>query len=115
MWWLLAVVWAAFIFWLSSSPDSQGGFWLIQMIPFGDKVAHGVAFGILAFCLYMATRNTWFALFVTSLYGLFDEIHQMFTPGRSVDMTDWIADTLGALTVLGLVSFLTRGKINKSL
>jgi VanZ family protein len=31
-----------------------------------------------------------------SLYALSDEWHQSFVPGRSSDVLDWIADTLGA-------------------
>jgi hypothetical protein len=110
MWWMLAVAWAGLIFWLSSSSDAQGGFWLIEWIPYGDKVAHAVAFGGLALLLHLASGRWWIALGLTSLYGISDEIHQAFVPGRSVDMTDWIADTVGALMAIGCVSFLTRGK-----
>jgi VanZ family protein len=32
-----------------------------------------------------------------SIFGVSDEIHQLFTPGRSGgDVSDWTADTLGA-------------------
>ncbi|MDR2501296.1 MAG: VanZ family protein [Treponema sp.] len=34
---------------------------------------------------------------IGSLYGLIDEIHQSFVPGRDCNGWDWIADTLGAL------------------
>ncbi|MBR4011522.1 MAG: VanZ family protein, partial [Spirochaetaceae bacterium] len=34
---------------------------------------------------------------IVSIYGIIDEIHQSFTPGRSSTISDWIADTLGAL------------------
>lgn len=37
------------------------------------------------------------AVTATSFYGVSDEIHQYFTPNRSVDIYDWVADTLGAL------------------
>lgn len=33
----------------------------------------------------------------SSLYGLSDEIHQAFVPGRSPEWGDWLADTAGAL------------------
>ena len=33
---------------------------------------------------------------LTSLYGIIDEIHQSFTPGRSCSVFDWFADTAGA-------------------
>lgn len=31
-----------------------------------------------------------------SLYGISDEWHQSFVPGREASVADWIADTLGA-------------------
>jgi VanZ family protein len=111
----LVIVWASIIFWLSSSPDGQGGFWLIRAIPYGDKLAHAAAFGLLAILLLMALRKGWIAIITTSLYGLSDEVHQYFVPGRSVDVTDWVADTLGAILAVTLVSFLTRGRRGKSL
>ncbi len=106
----MTIAWAGFIFWLSSSSGGQGGFWLIRAIPYGDKLAHAVAFGLLAILLLLATGKPWVAIMLTSLYGLSDEIHQWFTPGRSVDLMDWVADTFGAILAVTLVSFLTRGK-----
>jgi VanZ family protein len=37
-----------------------------------------------------------------ALFGLFDEWHQDFIPGRFSDRNDWIADVVGA--TLGLVA-----------
>ncbi|MBQ6586347.1 MAG: VanZ family protein [Coriobacteriales bacterium] len=37
------------------------------------------------------------AILICSLYGLTDEFHQMFVPGRVPDRTDWIIDTLGGI------------------
>jgi VanZ family protein len=37
-----------------------------------------------------------------SLYGVSDEIHQAFVPGRSSDVLDWMADTAGTLVALYL-------------
>ncbi len=36
------------------------------------------------------------AIFIASLYGITDEFHQSFTPGRSVELVDWLMDTCGA-------------------
>jgi VanZ family protein len=35
-----------------------------------------------------------------SLYGIIDEIHQHFVPGRNCDIRDWFSDTLGALVAV---------------
>lgn len=34
-------------------------------------------------------------IIVASLYGAFDELHQMFIPGRNAELLDWLADFLG--------------------
>jgi VanZ family protein len=38
---------------------------------------------------------------ITSAYGVIDEIHQSFVPGRNCNVWDWLADTIGA--VLGAI------------
>jgi VanZ family protein len=42
--------------------------------------------------------KTILAIGITSLYGASDEFHQFFTPNRSVEILDWLADTAGAAT-----------------
>jgi len=39
-------------------------------------------------------------LIVVMLYGGMDEFHQHFVPGRSVDVYDFLADTIGALIAI---------------
>jgi len=39
-----------------------------------------------------------------SLYGITDEFHQSLVPGRSPDMLDWLADTLGATIAIFLIT-----------
>ena len=34
-------------------------------------------------------------LLIGALYGASDETHQLFVPGRSCDIADWIADCVG--------------------
>jgi VanZ family protein len=34
---------------------------------------------------------------IGSAYGILDEVHQFFVPGRDCNVWDWIADTLGAV------------------
>ena len=45
-----------------------------------------------------------------SLYGVSDEWHQSFVPGRSVDFMDWLADTLGASIALSIL-YLTKKRL----
>ena len=98
--WVPAVVCAATIFFLSAQPKlpSPGGF--------SDKQAHALAYGVLAFLSLMGlTGWRWQRIgsasvagaFVAAvLYGVSDEIHQMFVPGRSPDVADVAADAVGA-------------------
>ena len=37
------------------------------------------------------------AIVIASLYGVSDEYHQMFVPGRSFDVLDMVADTIGSV------------------
>lgn len=68
-----------------------------------DKAAHFSVFGLLATLVARADRRErrrWRAILVVSLFGASDELHQSFTPGRSVEVADWVADTLGAITAV---------------
>lgn len=108
LWWLLALLWAGVIFWLSSSPDARGGAGLLDLLPYGDKVAHATAFGVLGVFLYLASGRAGLAFALAALYGVSDELHQHFVPGRSVDGLDLLADISGAAVCIFLVRYLTQ-------
>jgi VanZ family protein len=76
-----------------------------------DKFQHLAAYLVLT-----VTIGLWFApktwrekgllaflvtVVIGSLYGVTDEVHQHFVPGRFPSVWDWIADTLGALIGAG--------------
>jgi VanZ family protein len=70
-----------------------------------DKLGHFALFGLLATHLHLsglAGRRLWVALLLCSTFGMLDEVHQSFTPGRSVDLLDWLADSSGAALALVL-------------
>jgi len=76
-------------------------------VPSFDKLAHFCVYGLLAtlvFRLIPQTSKNWrsalLVIVAVSLFGLSDEIHQAFTPGRSVEFADWVADTLGAFVAV---------------
>ena len=70
-----------------------------------DKVGHFAVYGLLATLLCRLGRG-WraagWALLAASAFGATDEWHQYYVPGRSSDVKDWIADTLGALLAVSL-------------
>ena len=101
--WIPPVTLAAMIFIASTRSQVAG-----PPIANSDKMGHFAVFGMLAtlvlraLCLRRAGTTlpryaTWIAVLLVSIYGMTDEWHQSFTPGRSVEVGDWLADTSGAL------------------
>lgn len=61
-------------------------------------------YGLLATLTARLGRNrraAWLALLAVSAFGVTDEFHQSFVPGRSCSAADWVADTLGAALAVG--------------
>jgi UDP-2,3-diacylglucosamine pyrophosphatase LpxH len=93
---------AATIVWLSAQAHYPMG---IQLPPPMDKLAHALAFGILALVLDVALRlnrsdlpmyrRHLLVFMAVSFYGATDEWHQLFVPGRACEFGDWVADSVG--------------------
>ncbi len=71
-----------------------------------DKIGHFGVFGLLGILIArtQSRRRWWLGFVLASLYGICDEWRQSFTPGRSVEFADWVADTLGAALAVTLYS-----------
>lgn len=135
--WLLVVGWAAVIFFMSANTGdaldhgnslvAQAAQWLkglqARILPPGvdavSPLAHLCEYAVLGALLANAWRwrlalpwATWAAVLCASLYGITDEIHQIFVPGRVADPLDWLVDTcgaaLGALVAYAIVRHLAR-------
>jgi hypothetical protein len=63
---------------------------------------HSIMFFLLCFSYYKATKDIGKSIIFSVLYGLFDELHQLYTPLRSASMFDLYTDTIGAL-IAGLI------------
>jgi VanZ family protein len=71
-----------------------------------DKSGHFLGYAILSALLLRALAGgrvsgiTWraalLAILLSTVYGVSDEFHQSFVPGRSPDAADVLADALGA-------------------
>ena len=88
-----------------------------------DKLFHLVVFGILGFLVMGSLpaspdgyrlRQLWQVALVVMLYGVSDEFHQYFVPGRSVDVYDVLADTVGGLLGAWTMYQLCRMTCNRS-
>ena len=113
-----AVLWAGFIYWISSIPSHR--------LPkfahlFNDKIAHAGTFFVLGLLIYRAIgpehpskavrwQRLVMAVIAVVIYGFFDEFHQGFVAGRSVDVLDAIADAVGGLLAAIVILALSRRK-----
>jgi VanZ family protein len=96
--WLVVAAYAGGIFWLSHQPDLS----VPAPMVLNDKMCHAVEYAgfttTLAIALFaggsplVLTRAASLAV----LYGLSDEYHQRFVPGRESDLADVAADAVGA-------------------
>ncbi len=100
--WLPPIVWMGLIFFASSKsrlPCPEGFLgW--------DKLHHAAAYAVLSALVMRAVRRTFscrlivaaiVAIIVTASYGAIDELHQWYVPGRTFDLFDLVADSVGAL------------------
>ncbi|MEE2902701.1 MAG: VanZ family protein [Myxococcota bacterium] len=93
------IVYCGLIFWLSHQPSLPG-------TPGGDKIAHFIAYFIMGglFLRALALSFRWkrralvlMAAVIGSLYGVSDEFHQSFIPGRFAALDDVVADMMGSI------------------
>jgi VanZ family protein len=98
----LTIFWAGVIFYLSSKSSIHTP----ALFPGQDKLFHMLAFGILAFFSLGAmrpaasgyrSRQVWLTVGLVTLYGLLDEFHQYYVPGRTVEIYDALADACGGI------------------
>lgn len=101
--WLPAVVVMSSIWAVSSTEVPISA---IESFPLRDKGIHAVEYGLLGFLVSHATLRTWprhavwrraaVGLLIAVAWGVLDEIHQAFVPGRTPDALDVLADFVGA-------------------
>ncbi len=83
-----------------------------ESVPFQDKGIHFLEYAVLGFLCANAARRSFpdrpawrtvaVGAFVAAAWGLGDELHQAFVPGRSAELMDWVADTAGSITGAGV-------------
>ncbi len=103
--WIAVGVYAAAIFVASSIP---GRAMPPSPVLSFDKVVHFLIFLGLGAVVIWAWRRAWPAILACAAYGALDELHQSFTPGRSVEIGDFVADAAGAAAGALLILLLQR-------
>ena len=78
-----------------------------------DGVAHALQYAVLAALLLrglagarwrgVKVRAAALTVLLATLYGVTDEAHQWFVPGRTAEVTDLVADALGAAVAAGVI------------
>ena len=125
--WIPALLWMGFIFMLSHQPKYQlepmqpsafipnneiSWTWLMNLLvgaeldTIAGKSAHVVVYAVLAWLLWLAYPQPYFVLWFTTIFGLSDEVHQLFIFGRTGRLFDVLFDALGAVLA---VLWLARG------
>lgn len=98
VWWLVAG-YCALIFVASSIPGSS-----VPAAAGSDKLHHAIEYGglgvLLAYALLATTRWSLTVIVVVAIalggiYGVSDELHQLFTPRRDASAADVVADVAG--------------------
>jgi VanZ family protein len=117
---LPAVLIALTIFLLSHTPHPE--FPKIGIV-WEDKIAHLIAYFVfgISLILFIITnhKNIHFKSIVIvtlsfgAFYGLSDEFHQYFIPGRDVEFLDWVADTVGISLSLLFINILKKNIIRR--
>ena len=112
--WAAVIAYMAFIFLLSSIPSTPA------LPGRTDKHLHALLYGGFGLVVMRALARgrpdglSWAMVVLTTLiaalYGLSDEFHQSFVPGRQPDAADVVADTVGAALAAGGYWWWGRGR-----
>lgn len=116
--WIITILIAIFIFYISSLS--------FEGAPVGGYGWKTVAYHIYSFLfltgflLISLIRGNWkrknlifLGIIIAVLYGISDEIHQLFVPGRSCSFSDILIDLIGIL--FASLIYLLSLKLNKDL
>jgi VanZ family protein len=103
---LPALIWMIIIFYFSSRQTTGIGgdsYWLRFFIL---KSFHLIEYAILFILINFALNSNFYSVFTSYLYGVSDEIHQLFVPGRTSKFIDTLIDLLGIFIGLLILKFI---------
>ena len=111
--WIMSLLYMGLIFVFSSFPLPMKA----PSFLLADKLVHLLEFGLLASLIYFALKKSgvsshpiFIPFLIASLYGISDEIHQYFVPGRDTDLFDAVANAVGSLVFPLGIHAITHGR-----
>jgi len=105
----------AFIIYLADTADYNFAFRMIGDIPYGDKLMHGLLYGVMALLLNYGLNfkskkvfgfNMQVGALIVLAFATIEEISQYWIPSRTFDLVDLLADFVGVI----LFSLITWNK-----
>lgn len=114
----LTVGWMMLIFFLSSQTSLQTP----SLFPGADLLAHAVFYAVLGALLarslvpqrVMTGKRVMLVTILVAVYGITDEYHQLFVPGRDASGWDILADGLGGLLAAWMLFCWDRRTVDNS-
>ena len=113
--WLPPIGVMVVIYALSAQPDipHPPGPWMDGVV---DKIAHAAGYGLLAWLFLRALEQRFtrsvaleaLCVIIAVAYGVTDEFHQSFVPGRNPSLADLAADATGAIGAMALSGWIQR-------
>lgn len=102
--WIPVFLYAGLIFYVSSIPGSE-----VPTIGIDLSPIHIPEFYILSYLLFRALKtnngdkpltSAFLAIIISTMYGILDEIHQLFVSGRIFSIYDILLNLMGSLIIL---------------
>lgn len=94
--WLPAILIMGFIYYLSALPGPT-----VDGLGLGKESyhinGHFLLYFFLCFTFFKGTKHAVLSVVLSILYGVLDELHQVFVPGRSAGFFDVFVDSVGVL------------------
>jgi VanZ family protein len=110
--WLPVAAWLAAIFAFSSVPGDSLPSTGIDLTSAAHFTEYAVLGGLLVLAAVggrrLSVKLALVLLLACSLYGVTDEFHQSFVPGRTPDPIDWATDTVGAGAAIAAIAISRR-------
>lgn len=99
-------IFIGFIIYLADTADHNFAFRLIGHIPYGDKLMHGLLYGVMALLLNYGLKfksikflgfNMQLGAIIVLVFATIEEISQYWLPSRTFDLGDLLADFVGVV------------------